>query len=148
MGRRFIGIEQLDYGDNDSVKRIINVIDGDKTGISEDVDWQGGGSFVYCELSQVNQKFIDQIQAAKSSEELQAIWQAMQERAFLSYKLDPKTFDANKSEFASLAFADQQRFLVEVLDKNLLYVPYSEIDDASYAISEVDKKLNRQFFNL
>lgn len=148
MGRRFIGIEQLDYGDNDSVKRIINVIDGDKTGISEDVDWQGGGSFVYCELSQANQEFIDQIQAAKSSEELQAIWQAMQERAFLSYKLDPKTFDANKSEFASLAFADQQRFLVEVLDKNLLYVPYSEIDDASYAVSEEDKKLNRQFFNL
>lgn len=124
------------------------MIDGDKTGISEDVDWQGGGSFVYCELSQANQEFIDQIQASKSSEELQAIWQAMQERAFLSYKLDPKTFDANKSEFASLAFADQQRFLVEVLDKNLLYVPYSEIDDASYAVSEEDKKLNRQFFNL
>jgi len=34
------------------------------------------------------------------------------------------------------------------LDKNLLYVPYSEIDDASYAVSEEDKKLNRQFFNL
>lgn len=148
MGRRFIGVEQLDYGDNDSVKRIVNVIDGDKTGISEDVDWQGGGSFVYCELSQVNQSFIDQIQAAKSSDELQAIWQTMQERAFLSYKLDPKAFDASKSEFASLAFADQQRFLVEVLDKNLLYVPYSEIDDASYAVSEEDKKLNRQFFNL
>lgn len=148
MGRRFIGVEQLDYGENDSVKRIINVIDGDKTGISEDVDWHGGGSFVYCELSQANQKFIDQMQAAKSSDDLQAIWQAMQERAFLSYKLDPKAFDASKSEFAYLSFEDQQRFLVEVLDKNLLYVPYSEIDDANYAVSEEDKKLNRQFFNL
>ena len=48
----------------------------------------------------------------------------------------------------SYTFADQQSFLVEVLDKNLLYVPYSEIDDASYAVSEEDKKLNRQFFNL
>lgn len=101
-----------------------------------------------CELSQANQVFIDRIQAAKSSEDLQMLWQAMQERAFLSYKLAPKTFDASKSEFAALAFADQQRFLVEVLDKNLLYVPYSEIDDASYAVSEEDKKLNRQFFNL
>jgi len=128
--------------------RFIIEMAGGKTGISEDVDWQGGGSFVYCELSQANQEFIDQIQAAKSSEDLQAIWQVMQERAFLSYKLNPKIIDANTSEFELLAFADQQRFLVEVLDKNLLYVPYSEIDDASYAISEEDKKLNRQFFNL
>lgn len=148
MGRRYIGIEQLDYGDNDSVKRLVNVINGDSSGVSKILKWQAGGSFVYCELTQVNQSFIDQIQAAKSSDGLQAIWQAMQERAFLSYKLDPKAFDASKSEFASLAFADQQRFLVEVLDKNLLYVPYSEIDDASYAVSEEDKKLNRQFFNL
>lgn len=148
MKRRYIGIEQLDYIEELPVARLVNTINGEQSGISKAVNWQGGGSFVYCELSQANQEFIDQIQAAKSSEELQAIWQTMQERAFLSYKLDPKTFDANKNEFASLAFADQQRFLVEVLDKNLLYVPYSEIDDASYAVSEEDKKLNRQFFNL
>ena len=148
MGRRFIGIEQLDYGDNDSVKRIINVIGGDRTGISEKVDWLGGGSFVYCELSQANQKFIDQIQAATNSEALQVIWQTMQEKAFLSYKLNPKTIDMNASEFAQLVFADQQRFLIEVLDKNLLYVPYSEMDDASYAVSDADKALNCQFFSL
>jgi adenine-specific DNA-methyltransferase len=28
MGRRYIGIEQLDYGENDSIKRLGNVIDG------------------------------------------------------------------------------------------------------------------------
>ena len=148
MGRRYIGVEQMDYIEAVTLERLKKVIAGEQGGISKAVNWQGGGSFVYCELSQANQEFIDQIQAAKSSEELQAIWQTMQEHAFLSYKLDPKTFDANKSEFASLAFADQQRFLVEMLDKNLLYMPYSEIDDASYAVSEEDKKLNRQFFNL
>lgn len=148
MGRRYIGVEQMDYTETVTLERLKKVIAGEQGGISKSVNWQGGGSFVYCELSQANQLFIDQIQAAKSSEDLQEIWQAMLERAFLSYKLDPKIFDANKSEFASLAFADQQRFLVEVLDKNLLYVPYSEIDDASYAVSAEDKKLNRQFFNL
>ena len=40
---------------------------------------------------------------------------------------------------------DQQRYLIEVLDKNMLYVPLSEIDDETYGISEEDKKLNRQF---
>lgn len=148
LGRQYIGVEQMDYIESIAVKRLKKVIAGEQGGISKDVDWKGGGSFVYCELSKANQTFIDQIQTAKSSDDLQAIWQAMQERAFLSYKLDPKTFDASKSEFAALAFADQQRYLVEVLDKNLLYVPYSEIDDASYAVSEEDKKLNRQFFNL
>ncbi|MDO8438030.1 MAG: site-specific DNA-methyltransferase [Nitrosomonadaceae bacterium] len=135
--RKFILCEQMHYVETVTKKRVSKVIQNN-----------GEGSFVYCELSQTNQAIIDFVQQAKNSEALLAIWKDMQERAFLSYKLDPKTFDANKSGFASLAFADQQRFLVEVLDKNLLYVPYSEIDDASYAVSEEDKKLNRQFFNL
>jgi adenine-specific DNA-methyltransferase len=32
------------------------------------------------------------------------------------------------------------------MDKNMLYVPASEIDDDIYGISDEDKKLNRQFF--
>ncbi|WP_370868636.1 site-specific DNA-methyltransferase [Methylotenera sp.] len=148
MGRRYIGIEQLDYGDNDSVVRLKNVINGDTTGISKNVKWKGGGSFVYCEIAKTNQTFIDQIQEAKSSEELLGIWQAMQERAFLSYQLDVKTFNENASDFNQLDFADQQRFLMDVLDKNMLYVPLSEMDDAIYAVSESDKALNKQFFKM
>ena len=148
MGRRYIGVEQMDYIQTIALERLKKVIAGEQGGISKGVNWRGGGSFVYCELSQANQEFIDQIQAANSSEELQAVWQELQERAFLSYKLNPKTINANVSEFAQLAFFDQQRFLIEVLDKNLLYVPYSEIGDASYAVSNDDKVLNRQFFGL
>jgi adenine-specific DNA-methyltransferase len=148
MGRRYIGVEQMDYIETITLERLKKVIAGEQGGISKAVNWQGGGSFVYCELSQANQEFIDQIQAATSSAELQAIWQTMQEKAFLSHQLNPKIIDANASEFAQLVFADQQRFLIEVLDKNLLYVPYSEMDDASYAVSEQDKALNEQFFNL
>ncbi len=148
MGRRYIGVEQMDYIETVTLERLKKVIAGEQGGISKSVNWQGGGSFVYCELSQANQEFIDQIQAATSSAELQAIWQVMQEKAFLSYKLNPKTIDMNASEFAQLDFADQQRFLIEVLDKNLLYVPYSEMDDASYAVSKQDKALNKQFFSL
>lgn len=52
MGLHYIGIEQLDYGENDSRVRLQNVISGDATGISQIVQWKGGGSFVYCELTQ------------------------------------------------------------------------------------------------
>ena len=40
MGRQYIGIEQLDYGENDSVVRLKNVINGDHSGISKSVNWQ------------------------------------------------------------------------------------------------------------
>ena len=76
------------------------------------------------------------------------IWQAMQERAFLSYQLDVKTFNENATEFNQLDFADQQRFLMDVLDKNMLYVPLSEMDDAIYEVSESDKALNKQIFKM
>ena len=41
---------------------------------------------------------------------------------------------------------DQKRFLIEILDKNQLYVNYSEIDDKDYNISDTDKKLNKMFY--
>ncbi|MDR4840093.1 site-specific DNA-methyltransferase, partial [Klebsiella quasipneumoniae] len=43
MGRRYIGIEQMDYINEITVPRLQKVIDGEQGGISKDVDWQGGG---------------------------------------------------------------------------------------------------------
>ncbi len=34
------------------------------------------------------------------------------------------------------------------MQQNLLYVNYSEIDDADFEVSEVDKKLNHAFYGL
>jgi hypothetical protein len=39
MNRQYIGIEQLDYGENDPKQRLQNVIGGDNTGISKKVGW-------------------------------------------------------------------------------------------------------------
>ena len=146
MGRQYIGIEQLDYGENDSVVRLKNVINGDQSGISKPLNWQGGGAFIYCEIMEHNETYINRIQKAKTTKELLAIWEEMQEKAFISYKIDPKTINANISEFESLSLDEQKRFLTELLDKNQLYVNYSEIDDEDYKVSDTDKKLNRIFY--
>lgn len=146
MGRRYIGIEQLDYGNNDSVVRLQNVINGDTTGVSKSVKWQSGGSFVYAELAQANQIFVDKIQNSKNTKELLKVWDEMKSTAFLSYKVKPEEIDATKKNFETLSFEDQQRFLVSTLDKNLLYIPYSEIDDKTYGVSKEDKELNRMFY--
>lgn len=144
--RKFIGIEQMDYINSTTVERLIGAIAGDQGGISKAVEWAGGGEFVYCELAQANQVFVDAIQSAKSAEELLAIWNTMQEKAFLSYRVNPKAFDDSKNEFVELSLADQKKFLIETLDKNMLYVPLSEIDDETYEISDADKALNKKFF--
>ena len=146
MNRRYIGIDQMDYIEDTACNRLTKVIEGEQEGISKSVNWQGGGSFVYCELAKANQQFADDIEHASSSEELVTIWEQMQETGFLSWKVNPKEINANADNFTTLAIEDQKRFLIECLDKNLLYIPYSEIDNAEFGISESDKKINNQFY--
>ena len=146
IGIQYIGVEQIDYNENDSVVRLKNVINGDTTGISEAVNWKGGGDFVYCELMKWNDKYIDEIKKAKSSKELIKVWKLMQEKAFLSYKVNPEDFEKNVKEFEQLNLENQKKFLIECLDKNQLYVNLSEIDDSDYGVSKEDKDLNNKFY--
>lgn len=146
MKRKYIAIEQMDYQENDTVERLKNVIAGDATGISKDEKWKGGGSFTYCEIARANQEYIDIIQKVKDSTSLLKIWKTMQEKAFISYKVDIKTINNSITEFEELPLEDQKRFLIDTLDKNMLYIPYSEIDDSDYNINEEDKNLNHKFY--
>jgi adenine-specific DNA-methyltransferase len=143
---QYVGIEQLDYKDNDSVVRLKNVINGDQTGISKLVNWQGGGSFIYCELMKFNEMYIEMIKNAETKDKLKEIWNKMKEKAFLSYKVDVKEIDKNSKDFDELTIENQKEFLIECLDKNHLYVNLSEIDDTDYRVSEEDKKLNKLFY--
>ena len=148
MNRRYISIEQMDYIETIPIERLKKVIAGEQGGISKSVSWQGGGSFVYCELMQWNEHFVQRILAAPDKATLQAIWDEMREKAHLSYRLDVQQFDAHAGEFADLSLEDQRRFLMEVLDKNQLYVPLSEMDDETYGVSDEDKRLNRLFYGV
>ncbi len=144
MGRRYIGIEQLDYGDNDSVVRLKEVIGGEQSGISKAVNWKGGGSFVYLELKKWNEEYMKVIQAAKNGKELTGIYKKMQAEAFFRYKVDLSKFD--QKDFEKLALDEQKKVLLECLDKNHLYINYSDIDDATYKVSTEDKKINQLFY--
>lgn len=146
MGRRYIGIEQLDYDENDATVRLKNVIRGDSSGISKTVNWKGGGSFVYAELAQDNAGYIDSIQAAKKSKALIKIWDEIKDKGFISYKVSPKDIDDSITEFSELSLDDQKKLLISLLDKNQLYVNYSDMDDTDHQISEEDKALNHQFY--
>jgi adenine-specific DNA-methyltransferase len=146
MRRKYIGVEQMDYIDNVSVERLKKVIAGEQGGISKDVNWQGGGSFVYAELMQYNQKYIDAIQNAENKEQLITVWNDMQDTAFLSYQFDKKTFNERLDAFKTALIEEMKQYLVEVLDKNQLYVNYSEINDDTFQVSPADIILNKQFY--
>ena len=70
LGRRYILCEQLDDHVEKEVRRLADVIAGEQTGISKEVNWKGGGSFVYCELAKSNQVFVARIEKAKKDAEL------------------------------------------------------------------------------
>lgn len=73
------------------------------------------------------------------------IWNRMKATDYLNYKVDVKEVDANVADFESLNLDDQKRFLIECLDKNLLYVPLSDIDSNEYGVTDEDKRLTREF---
>ena len=50
MGRRWIGIEQMDYVESITKERLKKVIEGEQGGMSKTLQWNGGGEFVYAEL--------------------------------------------------------------------------------------------------
>ncbi|MEW4353299.1 site-specific DNA-methyltransferase [Streptococcus pneumoniae] len=144
MNRQYIGVEQMDYIETVSVERLKKVIAGEQGGISKDVNWTGGGGFVYCELKNDAQDFKEKILTATRAEELSELFELAKKSSFLSYRIDPKKLKA--TEFEILSLAEQKELLLEIIDNNNLYVNYSDMADTDYGISEQDKKLNHQFY--
>ena len=50
MGRRWIGIEMGDHARTHCLPRLAKVVEGEQGGVSESVDWRGGGGFRFMKL--------------------------------------------------------------------------------------------------
>ena len=147
MDRQYIGIEQMDYAETLPVERLNKVIAGEQGGVSESVNWKGGGDFVYCELMPYNQVFMERIQSARSSEELLGIYRDMSKDSVLNWYIKPQEPEEAEEHFVAINDVEKQKqLLAELLDKNQLYVHLSEIKDETFAVSEVDKELNQAFY--
>ena len=134
--RRYILVEQLDEHIEICLERISIV-----------QRKNGSNNFIYAELLKYNQVYLDQIQEANTKETLVEIWQEMKEKAFLAYQFDTETFDARIDAFKTGTIEQMQKYLLELLDKNLLYVNLSEMEDETYGVSDEVKALNKLFYN-
>lgn len=150
MKRQYIGVEQLEYEENDSVARLQNVISGDKSGISESVQWKGGGEFVYLEMAKWNEEAKERILSAKSLAELEKLFDELYKRYFLHYTVKTKEFKEKtikEADFVKLGLDAQKQLFIEMLDMNQLYVNFSERADKKYGLSPTDISLSEQFYD-
>ena len=147
MNRKYIGVEQIDSQIDIIIRRLQKVIKGETAGVSRAVDWKGGGSFIYCELVKLNQSIVEEIQAATNDVMLSEIYNRIMMSGFVSYKVNHADIDKNASDYDALSLNDKKLFLMEILDKNLLYVNYCDIDDAEFCISDADKAFTRSFYS-
>lgn len=146
MKRRYIGIEQMDYIEDITMDRLQKVVEGSAGGISYSENWQGGGSFVYCELAKLNQAVVEEIEAASDDKTLSDIYDRMIKSGFISYKIKPREIDKSAEDYANLSTEDKKRFLMEILDKNQLYVNYCDMEDETFGVSEKDKLFTQSFY--
>jgi len=107
--------------------------------------------FIYFELLKYNEMFIERIQTVNNFDELQGILQDLAKYSFLNWYINPEMPEEAMNDFIAIGkekqgLEKQKKLLVELLDKNQLYVNLSEIDDERFAVSEEDKRLNKAFY--
>ncbi|QDH14198.1 site-specific DNA-methyltransferase [Formicincola oecophyllae] len=145
MGRRWIGIEQMDYIENITKERLKKVIAGEQGGVSEALKWHGGGTFVYFELKKYNQEFLERIMAADSLSALKAVQDDMFRNAFLTFWTDAREF-REEHDYGKLSLEERKKKLIAVLDENHFYLNKREMNDKRHVVSGEEKALTTRFY--
>jgi len=76
------------------------------------------------------------------------IWEQMKAKSFLNYNVDIQKQDEHIEEFKKLELKQQKEHLVELLDKNQLYVNLSSINDKDFKVSKDEKQVTKDFYQM
>lgn len=139
--RKFIMVEQMDYIQSVTCPRVQKVME------KENID----DSFLYCELAEWNEKAKAEILEQKDFASLKSFFEELYKKYFLNYNLKTKEFvekTIQEENFAKLTLDEQKAIFIAMLDNNQMYVNQSEIDDEKYGVSESDKVMSGEFYNL
>ena len=145
LGRRYIGIEQMDYIEDITVERMKKVIAGEQGGISKALNWKGGGSFVYCELKENSYILLNKIEKTTEENIDKVKEEIYNDERIIPYITRDELKKANE-EFKNLKLEDKKKVLIDLVDKNKLYLNYSDMEDEKYSISEEEKIFTNSFY--
>ena len=97
--RKFIICEQMHYVETVTRERVKKVIEQDSK-----------GDFIYCELMQYNQAYMDKIQLAQSSEKLVALWHDIAENSFLNWYVNAEAIPEEAvNDFTAIGDLEAQK---------------------------------------
>ena len=147
MGLKYIGIEQLDKHLDIILRRMNKVLNGEQSGISKTNNWQGGGSFVYCELMENGNELIREIENADKNTIKNLKEKIYKDERIIPYITREELEKADKN-FEELNLEDKKKALIKLVDKNKLYVNYTDIDNTDFDISYADKKFTNSFYEV
>lgn len=146
--RKFILCEQLDKHIDIMMRRMNRVMEGEQCGVSRRNSWIGGGSFVYCELAERSETLMKGLQSAKDSDSILAILDEATEKGLLRPSVLPDDLKKTREDFLEFSLDEQRRLVMELLDKNKLYVNLCDMEDENMGLSENSRAFTRGFYNL
>ena len=77
--------------------------------------------------------------------ELEKIYNDLESKAFVDYRVDIQAMLKDK-EFYALSLDEKRKVLYAILDSNMDYVLYDDIDDSEYGVSDELRELNKIFY--
>ena len=149
MNRQYIGVEQMSYISTTTIPRLTTVLKGEDGGISKEVNWKGGGDFIYFELAEYYEEAKNKIDACKSYKELKKLFTELTKYYFLNYNVSVKQFNdqlLDDKDFQELPLEEQKTLFKALLDNNQLYIPHEEQEDGKYNLSKEDQELTNEFY--
>lgn len=134
MERKFIICEQMDYVKSVICERIKKVMD------SEKID----DNFVYCEMIEVNNIFVRQILDSDESS-ISSVFDTVIHSPYVCSGIEKK-YLTDDSSFTDLSLQEKKDLLIKILDLNMLYLNYDDVEDKSFGVSDEDISFNHLFY--
>lgn len=147
LNRRYVLCEQMEGQYEIELKRLSTIVKGaDPGSLASELNWQGGGAFVSCELAKCNAVFAEEIAKAADDAALTALLWKILDTGYASHRVWTADVKEYEPEFEALPTEEKRKVLFDLLDANMLYVNRSDADDAESGLSDADKAFTRSFY--